>query len=47
MCVKPETDDMGNLITDPQYQEFTLNPADFDYWEQQWWKRLEQYYSQT
>lgn len=47
MCVKPDTDLMGNLVTDPQYQEFTLNPEDFDRWEQEWWKRLEQYYSQA
>jgi hypothetical protein len=47
MCVKPDTDEMGNLVTEPQYQEFTLNPKDFDHWEQEWWKRLEQYYSQT
>jgi genome maintenance exonuclease 1 len=45
MCVKPECDDMGNPITEPQYQEFVLKEADFDHWEQQWWKRLELYYS--
>jgi len=44
MCVKPVVDAMGNHITDPQYQEFVLKEADFDYWEQQWWKRLELYY---
>lgn len=47
MCVKPDTDDMGNLITEPQYQEFVLKSEDFDHWEQQWWKRLEQYYLQA
>jgi genome maintenance exonuclease 1 len=45
MCVKPDCDDMGNPITEPQYQEFVLKEADFDHWEQQWWKRLELYYS--
>jgi hypothetical protein len=44
MCVKPECDTMGNPITQPQYQEFVLKQEDFDYWEQQWWKRLELYY---
>lgn len=44
MCVKPDTDDMGNVISDPQYQEFILKPEDFDRWEQEWWKRLELYY---
>ena len=44
MCVKPETDAMGNLLTAPVYQEFILKPEDFDYWADQWWKRLELYY---
>ena len=47
MCVKPDTDLMGNLVTDPKYQEFVLKPEDFGHWEQQWWRRLEQYYSQA
>ena len=44
MCVKPEVDDMGNVLTKPKYQEFVLSSTDFDYWEQRWWKRLESYY---
>jgi hypothetical protein len=44
MCVKPEIDVQGNVLTEPQYQEFVLSPEDFDHWEQQWWKRLELYY---
>jgi len=44
MCVKPEVDANFNVISSPQYQEFLLEPRDFDYWENQWWKRLEQYY---
>jgi genome maintenance exonuclease 1 len=44
MCVKPSVDEMGNPLERPQYQEFTLEPKDFDYWSDQWWKRLEQYY---
>jgi len=44
MCVRPEMDDQHNIIKPPQYQEFILKPDDFDRWEQQWWKRLEQYY---
>jgi genome maintenance exonuclease 1 len=47
MCVKPNTDDMGNLLTQPVYQEFTLESKDFDYWADQWWRRLEQYYLQA
>jgi genome maintenance exonuclease 1 len=45
MCVKPDVDpETLEPITIPQYQEFILEPKDFDYWEQQWWKRLELYY---
>lgn len=47
MCVRPEMDDQNNIIKPPQYQEFILTPGDFDHWEQQWWKRLEQYYMQA
>jgi genome maintenance exonuclease 1 len=44
MCVRPDMDDQHNIINPPVYQEFVLKPEDFDYWEQQWWKRLELYY---
>ena len=44
MCVRPETDQQGNIVTPPQYQEFVLKPEEFDHWEQQWWQRLELYY---
>ena len=44
MCVKPATDDMGNIISEPQYQEFVIEGAEFDHWKTQWWKRVEQYY---
>ena len=44
MCVKPEVDAQFNIIKPPEYQEFVLEEQDFDYWEQQWWKRLELYY---
>lgn len=44
MCVRPDIDDQGHIIKDPQYQEFVLKSDDFDHWEQQWWSRLEQYY---
>jgi genome maintenance exonuclease 1 len=47
MCVKPNVDDMGNLLTQPVYQEFTLESKDFDYWADQWWRRLELYYLQA
>jgi genome maintenance exonuclease 1 len=44
MCVQPETDAQGNVVTPPLYQEFVLKPEEFDHWEQQWWRRLELYY---
>lgn len=44
MCVKPKLDANLVMLESPQYQEFILEPKDFDYWEQQWWKRLELYY---
>lgn len=45
MCVKPPVDSTTMEPTDrPQYQEFILEPKDFDRWEQEWWKRLELYY---
>ena len=44
MCVKPPTDIDGRPTARPQYQEFILKPEDFDYWSDQWWRRLELYY---
>jgi len=44
MCVKPPVDDMGRPLARPVYQEFILKPEDFDYWSDQWWRRLELYY---
>jgi hypothetical protein len=39
MCAKPEND------TDtPKYQEFVLEPKDFQYWSDQWMRRVELYY---
>jgi genome maintenance exonuclease 1 len=32
---------------DYEYQEFTLEPKDFDYWTEEWCKRVEQYYKQN
>ena len=46
MCVKPPVDPVTmEPLERPKYQEFILKPEDFDYWEQQWWKRLELYYT--
>jgi genome maintenance exonuclease 1 len=40
MCVKPVDDNP------PVYQEFILEPKDFDYWTEEWCKRVSQYYKQ-
>jgi len=42
MCVKPQ--DTGPHAGIPVYQEFVLESKDFDYWSDQWWRRLELYY---
>ena len=46
MAVKPAVDEMGNLKEEPLYQEFVVEGDDFEHWRQQWWKRVEQYYTQ-
>jgi genome maintenance exonuclease 1 len=43
MCVKPEEISPG-VWADPQYQEFILEPADFDYWTERWCARVSEYY---
>jgi genome maintenance exonuclease 1 len=46
MCVKPP--EITPLVWgDPSYQEFILTPDIFDYWEKQWWNRVEQYYREN
>ena len=44
MCVRPETDDQGNVTTEPQYQEFIIEGAEFERARSAWWHRVEQYY---
>lgn len=44
MCVKPTTDDMGNVLTTPEYQEFVLEGDEFEKYRGLWWKRVEQFY---
>lgn len=44
MCAKPETDDQGNMLSDPQYQEWIIEGTEFDKWCDRWWVRVEQYY---
>jgi hypothetical protein len=44
MCAKPEVDEQGNLLTEPQYQEWVIEGTEFDSWVGRWWARVEQYY---
>lgn len=44
MCAKPAVDDQGNVISEPEYQEFVLEGAEFELYRQLWWQRVEQYY---
>ena len=44
MCVKPEVDDMGNVLTKPEYQEFVLEGSNFEKYRNLWWRRVEQFY---
>lgn len=43
MCVKPPEIAPG-VWGEPTYQEFTLNPSDFEYWKNKWWDRVSEYY---
>ena len=46
MCVAPP--EISPLQWgEPQYQEFILTPEDFNYWENKWWDRVEQFYNQN
>lgn len=46
MCVRPPEIAPGQW-GEPQYQQFVLEPNDFDMWVGKWCDRVEQYYSQT
>lgn len=45
MCVKPETDDKGHIVIQPEYQEFILEGKDWEHYRSQWWHRVEAYYN--
>ena len=44
MCVRPEVDDQGQIISQPQYQEFVIEHSEFEQARQKWWQRVEVYY---
>lgn len=43
MCVKPSEISPGKW-DDPAYQQFVLDPRDFDMWTERWCDRVSQYY---
>lgn len=43
MCVRPPEISPGQW-GEPQYQEFILEPTDFDYWTGRWCDRVSEYY---
>lgn len=43
MCVRPPEIEPGKW-GEPEYQQFILHPADFDYWTDRWCNRVEEYY---
>lgn len=44
MCVQPKVDDMMNIIETPQYQEFSINETEWNYYETMMWDRVQAYY---
>jgi hypothetical protein len=44
MSVKPPQNENLVVTADPEYQEFILEGEEFDYYCNEWWKRLELYY---
>ena len=43
MCVKPPEITPG-VWGEPEYQQFILEPKDFDMWTNRWCERVSQYY---
>jgi genome maintenance exonuclease 1 len=43
MCVKPPEVTPG-IWGEPEYQQFVLEPRDFDTWSNRWWDRVSEYY---
>lgn len=47
MAVKPPVNEATGVIGESQYQQFDLLPKDYNYWEDQWLKKVEEYYKLT
>jgi hypothetical protein len=45
MCVRPDVDANNQILKAPRYQEFVIEGAAFEHYRQEWWKRVEQYYT--
>lgn len=45
MCVQPQVNTAGKIVSEPQYQEFVLEGTEYAHYRDMWWRRLEQYYT--
>ena len=43
MCVKPATEAL--ILMEPEYLEFEVGPEEFQHWTNEWFKRVDLYYS--
>jgi len=45
MAVQPEVDKDGLMLDKPQYLEFVVEGEEYKHYTNEWWKRVEMYYS--
>ena len=45
MCVQPKTNDKIEIVSQPEYQEFVVEGAEFDYYANKWWDKVEEFYT--
>jgi len=45
MCVKPQLNEQLTMTAPPQYLEFILEDSEWEFYRQEWWRRVEQYYT--
>lgn len=47
MCAQPKTNAKLEIISVPEYQEFIVELDEFDKYTNEWWDKVEQYYSRN
>jgi ATP-dependent exoDNAse (exonuclease V) beta subunit len=45
MCVRPTESEPGIYTKPPKYMEFIIEGDEFEHWRNEWWKRVEEYYT--